>query len=65
VYFQLLPVAERMEEIADSLCVGQPYRGDERVVLFLKMAAGHRCCAHAIMNTQYVSSACFALYMFQ
>ena len=28
--------------IADSLCVGQRYRGDERVVLFLKMAPGHR-----------------------
>lgn len=28
--------------IADSLCVGQRYRGDERVILFLKMAPGQR-----------------------
>lgn len=28
--------------IADSLCVGQKYRGDERVVLFLKMMPGYR-----------------------
>ena len=38
----LLAPAEQMEEIADSLCVGQQYQGDERVVLFLKMAAGYR-----------------------
>jgi acetoacetyl-CoA synthetase len=32
-----------MDEIADSLCVGQKINegGDERVVLFLKMASGH------------------------
>ena len=40
----LLALAEQMEEIADSLCVGQQYQGDERVVLFLKMAAGYRYC---------------------
>jgi len=38
---EIYNITERMEEIADSLCVGQPYCGDERVVLFLKMAAGH------------------------
>ena len=38
----LLAPAEQMEEVADSLCVGQQYQGDERVVLFLKMAAGYR-----------------------
>ena len=38
----LLTLAEQMEEIADSLCVGQQYQGDERVVLFLKIAAGYR-----------------------
>ena len=32
-----------MSEVADSLCVGQKIsRGDERVVLFLKMANGHK-----------------------
>lgn len=32
-----------MDEVADSLCVGQKINdgGDERVVLFLKMASGH------------------------
>ena len=32
-----------MDEVADSLCVGQKINdgGDERVVLFLKMAGGH------------------------
>ena len=37
-------VVEHMEDMAisDSLCVGQPYMGDERVILFLKMAPGHR-----------------------
>ena len=36
-------VVEHMDiGIADSLCVGQRYRGDERVILFLKMAPGHR-----------------------
>ena len=31
---------ESIEEISDSLCVGQKLEGDERVVLFLKMANG-------------------------
>lgn len=36
-------IVEHMDiGIADSLCVGQRYRGDERVILFLKMAPGHR-----------------------
>ena len=30
-----------MEEISDSLVVGQKYKDDERVILFLKMATGH------------------------
>ena len=31
-----------MDEVTDSLCVGQKISGgDERVILFLKMAQGH------------------------
>ncbi len=38
---QPLPV-DKLDEVADSLCVGQKINdgGDERVVLFLKMAGG-------------------------
>lgn len=32
---------EGMEEIADSLVVGQTWKGDVRVILFVKMAEGH------------------------
>jgi acetoacetyl-CoA synthetase len=31
---------ERLPEIADSLAVGQNYQGDQRVILFVKLAAG-------------------------
>ncbi len=31
---------ERLPEIADSLAVGQNYEGDQRVILFVKLAAG-------------------------
>ena len=38
-----ISAVEHMNEgVADSLCVGQKFRGDERVVLFLKMAPGYR-----------------------
>lgn len=37
-----LPAVEAFEEVTDSLCVPQYNRdGEERVVLFLKMAPGH------------------------
>jgi acetoacetyl-CoA synthetase len=40
---EIYNIVEHMGEgIADSLCVGQKYRGDERVILFLKMAPGYR-----------------------
>ncbi|WP_298432495.1 acetoacetate--CoA ligase [Geobacter sp.] len=32
--------AEALPEIADSICVGQRWEGDERVILFVRMAAG-------------------------
>jgi len=31
---------EKLSEIADSLAVGQNYQGDQRVILFVKLAAG-------------------------
>jgi acetoacetyl-CoA synthetase len=31
---------ENLEEIADSLAIGQDYQGDQRVILFIKLAAG-------------------------
>lgn len=40
---EIYNIVEHMDGvgIADSLCVGQKYRGDERVILFLKMSLGH------------------------
>ena len=32
---------ENLDEIADSLAVGQNYKEDQRVILFVKLAAGH------------------------
>ncbi len=32
---------EQMEEIADSLAIGQQWEGDQRVILFVKLAEGH------------------------
>ena len=32
---------EKLPEIADSLAIGQNYQNDQRVVLFVKLAAGH------------------------
>ena len=32
---------EQMEEIADSLAIGQQWQGDQRVILFVKLAEGH------------------------
>jgi acetoacetyl-CoA synthetase len=33
-------VVERFREIADSMVVGQDWRGDQRVILFVKLAQG-------------------------
>ena len=32
---------ENLDEIADSLAIGQNYQDDQRVILFVKLAAGH------------------------
>jgi acetoacetyl-CoA synthetase len=31
---------EKLEEIADSLAIGQNWQGDQRIILFVKLAAG-------------------------
>lgn len=38
---EIYRIVENMEEIDDSIVVGQEYKGDVRVVLFVKMADGH------------------------
>ena len=35
---EIYNVMDTFSNVADSLCVGQKMRGDERVVLFVKMA---------------------------
>jgi acetoacetyl-CoA synthetase len=38
---EIYRVVENMEEIEDSVVIGQPYEGDERVVLFVKLNTGY------------------------
>ena len=35
-------VVDKFSEVSDSVCVGQPVNGDERVILFIKMVKGKR-----------------------
>jgi acetoacetyl-CoA synthetase len=37
---EIYNVMDSFPSVADSLCVGQKLKDDERVVLFVKMAAG-------------------------
>ncbi len=37
---EIYRVVENMEEIDDSVVIGQPYEGDERVILFVKLNKG-------------------------
>ncbi len=37
---EIYRVVENLEEIEDSVVIGQPYEGDERVVLFVKLNPG-------------------------
>jgi acetoacetyl-CoA synthetase len=37
---EIYNVVEGLEEVADSLVVGQDWKGDQRVILFVKLAAG-------------------------
>jgi acetoacetyl-CoA synthetase len=39
---EIYNIVERFEEIADSLVVGQDWKGDQRVILFVKLAAGFK-----------------------
>ncbi len=38
---EIYNVVEQMEEIADSLAIGQNWQGDQRVILFVKLAEGY------------------------
>ncbi|MBU2650289.1 MAG: acetoacetate--CoA ligase [Bacteroidetes bacterium] len=38
---EIYRVVENMEEIEDSVVIGQPWHGDERVILFVKMNPGY------------------------
>ena len=38
---EIYNVVEKMEEIADSLAIGQRWKGDQRVILFVKIAPAH------------------------
>lgn len=39
---EIYRVLERFEEIADSLAVGQKWKGDERIILFVKLNQGYK-----------------------
>ncbi len=38
---EIYNLVEKLEEIADSLAVGQEWEGDQRIILFVKMAPGY------------------------
>jgi len=38
---EIYNVVERLEEIADSLAIGQNWKGDQRIILFVKLAPGY------------------------
>jgi acetoacetyl-CoA synthetase len=38
---EIYTVVEKFPEIADSVVIGQDWRGDQRVILFVKLAAGY------------------------
>ncbi|MFQ6064651.1 MAG: acetoacetate--CoA ligase, partial [Candidatus Bathyarchaeia archaeon] len=38
---EIYNLVEQLEEIADSLAIGQSWKGDQRVILFVKLAPGH------------------------
>jgi len=39
---EIYNIVEKFKEIADSLAVGQKWKGDERIILFVKMAEGYK-----------------------
>ncbi len=38
---EIYNIVEKLPEIADSVAVGQDWKGDQRVILFVKLASGH------------------------
>lgn len=38
---EIYSVVEKFKEIADSLAIGQKWKGDERIILFVKLAEGY------------------------
>jgi acetoacetyl-CoA synthetase len=38
---EIYSAVEKLPEIADSLAVGQDWKGDQRIILFVKIASGH------------------------
>jgi len=38
---EIYNVVEKLEEIADSVVIGQSWKGDQRIILFVKLAPGH------------------------
>jgi acetoacetyl-CoA synthetase len=38
---EIYAVVEELDALADSLAIGQEWRGDQRIVLFVKLAPGH------------------------
>ncbi|MEM3458802.1 MAG: acetoacetate--CoA ligase [Candidatus Bathyarchaeia archaeon] len=39
---EIYNIVEKLPEIADSLAVGQEWKGDQRIILFVKIAPGYR-----------------------
>ncbi len=39
---EIYNVVEKLEEVADSIVVGQDWRGDQRIILFVKPTSGYR-----------------------
>jgi acetoacetyl-CoA synthetase len=37
---EITRIAERAPEVAEALCIGQPWRDDQRIVLFVRLAPG-------------------------
>jgi len=38
---EIYNAVEKLEEIADSLAIGQNWKGDQRIILFVKLAPGY------------------------
>ncbi|KAI6659021.1 Acetoacetyl-CoA synthetase [Oopsacas minuta] len=49
---EIYSIVEMNEEIEDSLCIGQPFKGDERVILFLKMSSDYKLSEELIQKVK-------------